>query len=41
MPGWLTGFEGAFAIKLGLCLLLGTIPRILHFRAWADSKHDE
>jgi hypothetical protein len=37
----LTGFEGAFAIKLGLCLLLGIIHRILHVRTWADSKHDE
>ena len=25
MTGWLTGFESAFAIKLGLCLLLGAL----------------
>ena len=25
MTGWLTGNEGAFVIKLGLCLLLGTM----------------
>jgi putative Mg2+ transporter-C (MgtC) family protein len=25
MSSWLTGYEGAFALKLALCLLLGTI----------------
>ena len=25
MSEWLTGYEGEFAVKLGLCLLLGTI----------------
>lgn len=25
MSGWLTGFEGAFALKLILCLILGTL----------------
>ncbi len=25
MSTWLTGLEGAFALKLGLCLLLGTL----------------
>ena len=25
MTGWTTGFEGAFALKLGLCLVLGTL----------------
>lgn len=25
MTGWLTGFEAAFIVKLGLCLLLGTL----------------
>jgi putative Mg2+ transporter-C (MgtC) family protein len=25
MPSWLTGFEGEFALKLAMCLLLGAI----------------
>ena len=25
MSGWLTGYEGVFAIKLGLCLALATM----------------
>ena len=25
MSSWLTGFESAFAVKLGLCLLLGSV----------------
>lgn len=25
MTGWLTGYEGAFAIKLALCLVLGAV----------------